>query len=184
MLYPAIENIQRILNDDLAPTVSIANIAVLDTEDNDQNDADIVISLVNIEEVRLARDQQYVVKVNGDLLPKNPPVHLDLSLLFTAYGSGYANNLQNLQEIIAFFQKRPVFKAADIPGLAEDNIELLTMEMVTLGLEQLQQLWSMLGGKYRPSILYKMRMLTIDSVLDGPIPPVREIHARFKGKNN
>lgn len=184
MLYPAIENIQRLLNDDLSPTVSIANIALLDNGDNDQNDADIIISLVNIEEVRLARDQQYVVRIGGDLLPKNPPVHFDLSLLFIAYGTAYANSLQNLQDIIAFFQKQSVFKAEDVPGLAEDGIERLTMEMVTLSLEQLQQLWSMLGGKYRPSVLYKMRMLTIDSVLDRPIVPIREIEARFRQKNN
>src|SRR3546814_13020658 len=100
MLYPAIENIQRILNDGLSPTVSIANIALIDNGENEQNDADIIISLVNVEEVRLARDQQYVVRVNGDLLPKNLPVHLDLSLLFTAYGPGYGTNLQNLQEEI------------------------------------------------------------------------------------
>lgn len=184
MLYPAIENIQRILNDGLSPSVSIANIALLDNGENDQNDADIIISLVNVEEVRLARDQQYVVRINGELLPKNPPVHLDLSLLFTAYGPGYANNLQHLQDVIAFFQKQSAFTADDIQELADDGIERLTMEMVTLNLDQLQQLWSMLGGKYRPSILYKMRMLTIDSILDGPIAPVREIEARFKQKTN
>ncbi|WP_262248807.1 DUF4255 domain-containing protein [Parapedobacter soli] len=183
MLYSAIGNIQRILNDDLSATVSIANIAMLDIADNDQNDADIIISLVNIEETRLARNQQYVVEVDGNLLAKNPPIHLNLSLLFTAHGTGYANNLQNLQEVIAFFQKYPTFTAADIPGLAEDRIERLTIEMVTLSLEQLQQLWSMLGGKYRPSVLYKMRMLTIDSILDNPVPPVRHIQAQFKQKN-
>ena len=104
MLYPAIENIQRVLNDALSPTVAIANVVELANGDREQNDADIIISLVNIEEVRLARDQQHVVTVDGDLLPKNPPVHLDLSLLFTADGSGYANTFQTLQEVIVFFQ--------------------------------------------------------------------------------
>ena len=184
MLYPAIENIQRVLNDTLSPTVSMANISMVENGENDQNDADIIISLVNIEEVRLARDQHYVVRLDGDLLPKNPPVHLDLSLLFTTHGAGYANNLQHLQDIISFFQKKSAFSADDTPGLADDGIERLTMEMVTLSLEQLQQLWSMLGGKYRPSVLYKMRMLTIDSVQDRTIAPITEIEARFKQKNN
>ena len=183
MLYPAIENIQRVLNDNINPTVAIANVAEFVNGSDEQNDADIFISLVNIEEVRLARDQQYVVKVNGELLPKNPPVHFDLSLLFTAYGAGYENNIRNLQEVIAFFQKQSAFRASDFPALAADGIERLTMEMVTLGLEQLQQLWSMLGGKYQPSMLYKMRMLTIDSVQEHPVAPITQIQAHFKRKN-
>lgn len=180
MLYPAIENIQRVLNDGINPSTSIANVVEIVNGGDEQNDTDIIISLVNIEEVRLARDQQYVVKVDGVLLPKNPPVHLDLSLLFTAYGAGYENNIRNLQEVIAFFQKQPAFKATEFAELAADGIERLTMEMVTLGLEQLQQLWSMLGGKYQPSVLYKMRMLTIDSVQENPVSPITQIQTHFK----
>jgi len=182
MLYPAIENIQRILNDTITPTAAIANVVDIVNGNDGQNDADIVISLVNIEEVRLARDQQYVVRVDDQLLPKHPPVHLDISLLFTAYGAGYENNIKNLQEVIAFFQQRPVFSSTEIAEFAADGIERLTMELVTLGLEQLQQLWSMLGGKYQPSVLYKMRMLTIDSVQDRPVSPIRQIDTDFKRK--
>lgn len=183
MLYPAIENIQRFLNDSISPTAAIANVAEFVNGTDEQNDADIFISLINIEEVRMARDQQYVVKVNGELLPKNPPVHFDLSLLFTAYGAGYENNIRNLQEVMSFFQKQAAFRATDFPALATDGIERLTMEMMTLGLEQLQQLWSMLGGKYQPSVLYKMRMLTIDSVQANPVAPITQIQAHFRRKN-
>src|SRR5690606_34086322 len=118
MLYPAIENIQHLLNNGIGPTVAIANIAEYTSGGEEQHDADILISLVNIEEVRLAREPRYVVKIEDELYPKNPAVHLVLSLLFTAYGAGYENNLRNLQDVIAFFQKQPVFRAVDITELA------------------------------------------------------------------
>src|SRR5690606_22005734 len=110
MLYPAIENIQRVLNDNINPTAAIANVVELVNGNDEQHDADIFSSLVNIEEIRLARDQQYVVKVNGELLPKNPPVHFDLSLLFAAYGAGYEDNIRNLQEVMNFFQQQSAFR--------------------------------------------------------------------------
>lgn len=183
MLYPAIENIQHLLNNGIGPTVAIANIAEYTSGGEEQHDADILISLVNIEEVRLAREPRYVVKIEDELYPKNPAVHLDLSLLFTAYGAGYENNLRNLQDVIAFFQKQPVFRAVDITELANDGIERLTLELVTLSFEQLQQLWSMLGGKYQPSVLYKMRMLTIDSREEQPVIAIREVETILKRRN-
>ncbi|GGG77950.1 hypothetical protein GCM10007415_07430 [Parapedobacter pyrenivorans] len=182
MLYQAIENIQRALNDSITPTVAIGNVVDIVGGGDEQNDTNIIISLVNIEEVRLARDQQYVVKINDQLLPKHPPVHLDITLLFTAYGAGYENNIRNLQDVIAFFQRQPVFRSMEIAELAADGIDRLTVELVTLSLEQLQQLWSMLGGKYQPSILYKIRMLTIDSVQNRPVAPIKQIDTHFKRK--
>lgn len=183
MLYPAIENVHRILNNTIDPAVAIANVAEFTGGSEEQHDADILISLVNIEEVRLAREQRYVVKIDDELYPKNPAVHLDLWLLFTAYGAGYENNIRNLQEVIAFFQKQPVFRASEIAELADDGIERLTLELVTLAFEQLQQLWSMLGGKYQPSVLYKMRMLTIDSRQEQPVAPIVEVETILKRKN-
>ena len=182
MLFSAIENIQRILNSRITAVVAIANVAEYVGGGEEQHDADILVSLVNIEEVRLARDQRYVVKVADELYPKNAAVHLDLYLLFTAYGAGYENNIRNLQDVIAFFQKQPVFRAADSADLAADGIERLTLELVTLAFEQLQQLWSMLGGKYQPSVLYKMRMLTIDSVEDRPVALIKEVETVLKRK--
>lgn len=182
MLYPAIECIQRFFNDAGGPTATVGNVAEIVNGNDAQVDADIIISLVNIEEVRMARDQQYVVRANDQLLPKHPAIHFDIYLLFTAFGTGYANNIRNLQEVIGFFQRHPAFSATAFPTLAADGIERLTTELVSLSLEQLQQLWAMLGGKYQPSALYKLRMLTIDSVQDQPVGEIRQIDMHFKRK--
>ena len=35
------------------------------------------------------------------------------------------------------------------------------MELYTMNFEQVNHLWSTLGGKYLPSVLYKMKMIVI-----------------------
>jgi len=42
------------------------------------------------------------------------------------------------------------------------KIEKLTFEIVNLDMQSLNQLWGTIGGKYMPSILYKVRMLSFD----------------------
>ncbi len=39
----------------------------------------------------------------------------------------------------------------------------ITMEFVSLSMEQLNQMWSYLGSKYMPSALYKMRLFMIQN---------------------
>jgi hypothetical protein len=39
--------------------------------------------------------------------------------------------------------------------------------MVSLNAEQINHLWAVLGGKYFPSVLYKVRMLTIEDDTPG-----------------
>jgi hypothetical protein len=36
------------------------------------------------------------------------------------------------------------------------------MEMFTLNFEQVNHLWSTLGGKYLPSVLYKLRVVGVE----------------------
>jgi hypothetical protein len=47
--------------------------------------------------------------------------------------------------------------------------------MISLNLEQLHQLWSMLGGRYHPSVAYRMKMVTIDSITETDGSLIKEI---------
>lgn len=138
--------------------------------------SDIVISLINLEENRTVRDPQNYLRQGNALLMKNPAVHLYLTLLFTSvrHDVGYGLSLQNIQNTIAFFQRKYVFDHGNTPGL-DPGIEKLIVEMLSLNLEQLHQLWSMLGGKYHPSVVYRVRMIEIDSVTNQSGPLIKEI---------
>ena len=113
---------------------------------------------------------------------KNPAVHLYLSLLFTAIRqtSNHFNDqaLQDLQQVIGFFQKKFVFDHSNTPNL-DVNIEKLILDMVSLNLQQMHEIWTVLGGKYFPSVVYRMRMVTIDYVSEIKGPLIEEIETDY-----
>jgi hypothetical protein len=87
---------------------------------------------------------------------------------------GYGKALEMVQNTIGFFQKKNVFDHTNTSSL-DPGIEKLILEMVSLNMEQLHQLWSMLGGKYHPSVAYRMRMVTIDSITEVSGNLIKEI---------
>lgn len=94
---------------------------------------------------------------------RNVPVHLNVSLLFAANFSGeYLHEaLRYLSLVISFFQGKHVFTLSNTPALQGTAIDKLVFELQNLTLQDKSHLWGMLGAKYIPSVLYKMRMVTI-----------------------
>ncbi|MEO6834270.1 MAG: DUF4255 domain-containing protein [Chitinophagaceae bacterium] len=142
-----------------------------------------VISLVNVEEDRLSRQQELVTKNAGlGITYQQPPVFLNLSVLFVMNLKSQEASLRWLSAIIRFFQFQPVFTPLSHPAL-NSGIEKLTVEMQTLSFEQSNQLWSMLGGKYLPSVLYKVRQISVDeNAILGGGGFIRSITINDKGK--
>ena len=130
---------------------------------NDNNDLQekIVLSLVNIEEERMLKSPEKFTRVDDQFVQRNPKVHLNLYCLFAANKSKYTEALKYLSFVIQFFQFRNVFNHVNDPSL-DKNIEKLIMDLYTINFEQINHLWGTLGGKYFPSALYKMRLITID----------------------
>jgi hypothetical protein len=164
--------------------IDITNIATLN--DGDEflaSKSPIVLSIVNIEEDKVQRNQSTYIKNSNDLTNisryKQPSQNLILSLLFSSYNkdlSKYLDGIDKLKTIINYFQQHKTFyyKNDDSEMIAYDtfltktiiekeNYSKVTMEFVSLSMEQLNQMWSYLGSKYMPSGLYKMRLCTIQS---------------------
>lgn len=120
-----------------------------------------IISLVNVEEDRIGRQQEAFTKTNTGVTYANPPVKLNLYVLFVMNLKSHEQALRWLSCIIRFFQFQPVFTPLSHPGL-NPAITQLNVEMVSLSFDQNNQLWSTLGGKYLPSVLYKIRQVTVD----------------------
>lgn len=179
MIFPAMDVIRQELNAG-GVLAELGNISELASPAGNitGSDADIIISLVNIEENRVSRNPQGYLKSGTDLYLKNPAVHLYLTLLFTSAKNeaGYEKAILHVQEVVQFFQTKYVFDHLNTPSLAVyPGIDKLILDMVTLSLEQLNNLWSVLGGKYQPSVLYRMRMVTIDSIPGDKGSVVKEI---------
>jgi hypothetical protein len=118
------------------------------------------ITLVNIEEDRISKSQENFIRKDGKIVYQNPKVYLNLQLLFSANLSSYTESLKRLSFIIQFFQYQNVFTPLTTPGLPA-GVEELIIDMHTISLQDLNNLWGILGSKYLPSVLYKMRLMTI-----------------------
>ncbi len=118
-------------------------------------------TLVNLEEERGLKEQmpdsQYV---NGRLVIRPPELRINLHVMFCARFKTYEDALQRLSMVLTFFQAHAVFQSQQFPAL-DPRVERLSVELLSMGYEQLNQLWAYLGGKYLPSVLYRVRMVVL-----------------------
>lgn len=103
---------------------------------------------------------------SGDSLTlvRNPPAYLNLSLMVAANFTtkGYPESLWYLSRVVDFFQQHSVFDHHTSPSL-DPGIDKLILDMEHLDRRELHHIWSMFGGKYMPSALYRVRMIGMDS---------------------
>ncbi|AKD55549.1 DUF4255 domain-containing protein [Spirosoma radiotolerans] len=139
---------------------------------NDTNH--IAIVLAGIEEEQI--DSKYLrhrPAENNQFVELQPPVSLNLYVLFVAHKPFYLSALRDVSNVIGFFQENPVFDQAHYPNLntrvtdplnkSWQLVDRLTMRLHNLTFEQQNNLWASLGTKQMPSVVYKMRLLTIFS---------------------
>lgn len=139
-------------------------------------DDQIGVALVNVEEERALKSQlpqmQYA---EGRHVIVEPEVKLNLHLLFAAYFKNYDQGLRQLSLVLTFFQSHPVFTRERHPGL-DPRIEKLGVDLVTLGFEQLNQLWAFVGAKQLPSAVYRVRLVAMQDMEPAAIqPPITTI---------
>ena len=132
----------------------------------------ITLMLTGVEEERREGKRPYFIPTEDKQFARlNPPVELDLFLLFVAHSAAYKTALRDLASVVSFFQANPVFAEQQYPALNESVtdpvnkpwqlIERLSFKLYGLSFEQQNNLWAMLGTKYKPCIMYKVNMLTI-----------------------
>jgi hypothetical protein len=142
--------------------VVLGNISKLsEAAANNDLEEKVILTLVNLEEERMLRNPEKFTRVEDRLEQRNPKIFLNLYCLFAVNKSKYSEALKYLRFVIQFFQHRSVFSHLTDP-LLDEKIEKLLLELYTINFEQINHLWGTLGGKYYPSALYKMRLITID----------------------
>ncbi|MDI1478929.1 DUF4255 domain-containing protein [Polyangium sp. y55x31] len=131
------------------------------------------VAIVNVEEERVFRAQlPELTRENGKILKVEPPLRLNLYVMFAANFQRYDQALRHLSLVLSFFQANPVFTQSAYPGL-DARIEKLTVELLSPSFEQLNQIWAFIGSKQLPSVLYKVRMVTLqDEAASGIVSPV------------
>jgi len=159
--------INKFLNKKLGSTTdprlvlgNIAKVADGDSASNPLNNR-IILSLVNIEEDKVSKVRENYTKTSTGIAYKNPPIRVNIYILIAANFSTYSDNLKLITHILQFFQAQNSFTPISHPAL-DNRIEELNADLFTLNFEQINHIWSTLGGKYLPSVMYKIRQVTLE----------------------
>ncbi|RZV54530.1 MAG: DUF4255 domain-containing protein [Flavobacteriaceae bacterium] len=156
----------------------LGNIAKL-VEGGDTTEAEdgsgIIISLVNIEEDRISKNPNGIYREGGNVVRRNPSILLNLYVLFSANVSTYSVGLSRISNVIECFQNENFFMKTE-HSLPDPELVKLQLELYTMNFEQVNHLWSTMGGKYLPSVLYKLKMIPVynkENSMEGDL--IREI---------
>ncbi|WP_298293116.1 DUF4255 domain-containing protein [uncultured Litoreibacter sp.] len=122
----------------------------------------IVLTLVNIERDATATATHPKSKVEDKSIAKmNPAMRINLDILVSAqFETNYSDGLVLLSAALGFFQGSSHYTASSAPDLPQ-GLDKLTTEWVDQNRQELHNLWTVLGGKYMPSMMFKLRMLSV-----------------------
>ncbi|NJL77340.1 MAG: DUF4255 domain-containing protein [Saprospiraceae bacterium] len=128
------------------------------TGGNKPVDNSLVLTLINIEEESVLKNNYPVIQEGTAVISQLPSVYLNLYVLFAANLDEYTSALRYISHVIEFFQvnKKMSF-------LYEENniIYQVFYSLHNIGFENLNNLWTVLGGRYIPSVIYKIRVLPV-----------------------
>ena len=121
------------------------------------------ILVVNVEEERELRGANPYYDERSQRI--NPDIPLTISALFIARFNDYPTSWNYLTDIIRFFQSHPVLERADNLAQSSNNmpegIESLRCEMISLNLQQQNEVWGALRITQHPALLYKIKLITL-----------------------
>jgi hypothetical protein len=150
----------------------------------------IGMSIINVEEERVMKDQVFEHRnSNGVYERYNPELKLNLYVLFCAnfINAGenymYGEGLKQLSHVISFFQGKYVFTPDNTPGM-DPKLRKLIVDIYSYSFEQQYNFWSILGAKYLPSVLYKVRLVSFqEKVLESQNLPIGEVEINTNDLN-
>lgn len=105
----------------------------------------------------------------------NNPLFLNMYVMVAANftGKNYADGLRFLSLAISFFHNKAVFDRASAPDL-HPGIDKLILDIKNLTPHEMSNVWGLLGGRYLPSVLYRIRVVAAGADLVGRTPLVSD----------
>lgn len=120
--------------------------------------------IINLEEEKLLhQDDKFSYKTRSGSFKGFPEIRLNIYLLFISDLENYLKSMEMLSHLIKYFQARRVFDATNFPNFPDD-LHRLTAELVTLNLNEQNEIWNALRTSYKPYVLYKIRMVVFTPI--------------------
>jgi hypothetical protein len=139
----------------------------------------IIVTVTNIEAERnKSNTGTYKPTKTGGFTKVNPPVEVNVYLLFSAYftNENYVEGLKFISSVIAFFQSRQGIITPQNTPVLNGVVEKLNAELVSPDFRDLSNVWGGLGAKYLPSVLYRIKTMPIEHHMPKPnIPSIKKV---------
>lgn len=116
----------------------------------------IIVSLINIERETAGGISTNVQRTTDGYSQTFPALQLNLSIMLAAIydEKRYAESLSVLSDTLRFIQSTPKFRV--------DGTDY-TIEIVALSPQETNNIWTLLGGQYYPSVVCKIRRIIINA---------------------
>lgn len=151
MISIVFEHIKAYLESALGDGIESVKIDSLSKNDDQQNEGGLVMTLLNVDEETSVMPQ--VPEFRNQKQLKTPDLLLNLNILFSSQAHDYSTALHDISLLLREFQKTKVIKD-------EDGNEF-RVSLCPISLEQNMNIWQTLGSRMMPSVVYKVRMLTV-----------------------
>lgn len=127
------------------------------------NQNKIVISLINIEkETAKPFYNRNNCLANGSYADISTDERYNLDILISSNFDDYNETLKFLNAVILFFQAHNFLDARSFQSMPA-GLTRLEFVIEKINYQQMQGLWTAMGAKYQPSVIYKMRLITIQA---------------------
>lgn len=141
------------------------------------------VSVISVEEERVLKSHlPETVFVDGRHVLLGPDLKVNLHVIFAANFKQYDHALRYVGHVLTFFQANQTFTPDEHAGL-DPRIERLTLELQSLSYEQLNQVWAFVGAKQLPSVVYKVRLVTLRDTAPNDVgAPITRIDTSLRGR--
>lgn len=139
-----------------------------------KNKNKVIISLINLEHETSKPFNVSNKKLHdGNFAMNAPSNRYNLDILVTANFDDYNETLKFLNAVILFFQINQAIDSSTNSNIPKE-ITKLVFDLEKNSYHQMHSLWTAMGAKYRPSVIYKMRMITLqDDRIKEEIPAIK-----------
>jgi hypothetical protein len=156
-------------------TVVLNNVSNSGSSEQNANLNKVVLTLVNLE---YETNRQFYggQRYNGQqVVQVNPALFFNMDVLVSVNFTTYYESLKFLTAVIAFFQENMAFNRHTHPAMP-DGLSVLKFEIENSPSEKTHNLWTALGVSYLPSIVYKIRHVSVQSgQVKGASAPVQDV---------
>ncbi|MBC8054176.1 MAG: DUF4255 domain-containing protein [Sphingobacteriaceae bacterium] len=136
------------------------------------NNNKVVMSLINIEK---ETSKPFYIRhqklQDGNYADMSPSERYNLDVLISSSFANYSECLKFLDAVILFFQVNICVDSGSFSMPA--GLDKLEFEIEKINYHQMQGLWTSMGAKYMPSVIYKIRLVKFQgNEIEGVTPYV------------